>query len=86
VKQKNDNDLWLIDGGGMIPNQKDYSNFLKNAVETPTVGLVVLASRFPGPVFPAPVPCSRPRSRPDIHNDIYFHFYLFVESTMRKEV
>lgn len=27
VKQKNDNDIWLIDGGGMVPNKKDYSDF-----------------------------------------------------------
>ena len=29
VKQKNDNDVWLIDGGGMVPNQKEYSAFFK---------------------------------------------------------
>jgi hypothetical protein len=37
VKQKNDNDIWLMDGGGMVPNQKEYSNFLKKALEIPTV-------------------------------------------------
>ena len=37
VKQKNDNDVWLIDGGGMVPNQKEYSAFLKKALEIPMV-------------------------------------------------
>lgn len=37
VQQKNDNDVWLHDGGGMVPNRKLYSDFLKKAVETPTV-------------------------------------------------
>jgi hypothetical protein len=37
VKQKNDNDIWLIDGAGMVPNQKEYSAFLKKALEIPTV-------------------------------------------------
>ena len=37
VKQKNDNDIWLIDGGGMVPNKKDYSDFLKKASDIPTV-------------------------------------------------
>lgn len=37
VKQKVDDDIWLHDGGGMVPNQKEYSNFLKKAFETPTV-------------------------------------------------
>jgi Ethanolamine utilization protein EutJ (predicted chaperonin) len=37
VKQKNDNDVWLIDGAGMVPNQKEYSAFLKKALEIPTV-------------------------------------------------
>ena len=37
VKQKKDNDVWLIDGGGMVPNQKEYSEFLKTALEIPTV-------------------------------------------------
>ena len=37
VKQKNDNDVWLIDGAGMVPNQKEYSAFFKKALEIPTV-------------------------------------------------
>lgn len=37
VKQKKDNDVWLIDGGGMVPNQKQYSEFLKKAIDIPTV-------------------------------------------------
>lgn len=38
VKQKKkDNDVWLFDGGGMVPNQQDYSTFLKTALEMPTV-------------------------------------------------
>lgn len=37
VKQKKDNDVWLLDGGGMVPNQQEYSNFLKTALEIPTV-------------------------------------------------
>lgn len=39
VKQKNNNDVWLMDGGGMVPNQKEYSNFLKKALEIPTVSV-----------------------------------------------
>ena len=46
VKQKNDNDVWLMDGGGMVPNQKEYANFLKKALEIPTV------SWYRGPVKP----------------------------------
>ena len=37
VKQKKDNDVWLFDGGGMVPNQEEYSKFLKTALEIPTV-------------------------------------------------
>jgi hypothetical protein len=37
VKQKKNNDVWLFDGGGMVPNQQEYSNFLKTALEIPTV-------------------------------------------------
>jgi hypothetical protein len=37
VKQKTDNDVWLMDGGGMVPNQKQYSRFLETAFDTPTV-------------------------------------------------
>jgi hypothetical protein len=44
VKQKNDNDVWLMDGGGMVPNQKEYADFLKKALEIPTV------SWYRGPV------------------------------------
>ena len=42
VKQKKDNDVWLFDGGGMVPNQKEYSNFLKKALEMPTVSSLLL--------------------------------------------
>jgi hypothetical protein len=37
VRQKYDNEIWLSNGGGMVPNQKEYSTFLKDAVEKPTV-------------------------------------------------
>ncbi|KAM6490262.1 hypothetical protein JOM56_014239, partial [Amanita muscaria] len=38
VRQKNpDNDIWLWDGGGMAPNQYDYSQFLQIATERSTV-------------------------------------------------
>lgn len=37
VRQKDDNEIWLSDGGGMVPNQNEYSTFLKDAVEKPTV-------------------------------------------------
>jgi hypothetical protein len=62
VKQKNDNDVWLIDGAGMVPNQKEYSAFLKKALEIPTVRLFVSQKlshrpRAPGPSrTPRPVP------------------------------
>lgn len=37
VKQKKDNDVWLMDGGGMVPNQDEYSAFLKKAIDIPMV-------------------------------------------------
>jgi len=37
VKQKKDEDIWLLDGGGMVPNQQEYAKFLKTALEIPTV-------------------------------------------------
>jgi hypothetical protein len=51
VKQKTDNDVWLFDGGGMIPNQKEYSAFLKKALEIPTVSRLVFIHSLvnPGP-------------------------------------
>lgn len=48
VKQKNDNDVWLMDGGGMVPNQKEYSTFLKKALEMPTVSLIITSRICPG--------------------------------------
>jgi hypothetical protein len=44
VKRKKDNDVWLFDGGGMVPNQQEYSNFLKTALEIPTVSQLHLIS------------------------------------------
>lgn len=35
-------DVWLGEGGGMIPNRKDYKEFLENAKELRTVGVRVL--------------------------------------------
>jgi hypothetical protein len=38
VRQKNSSgDIWLSEGGGMIPNQEEYHAFLKTAIERLTV-------------------------------------------------
>jgi hypothetical protein len=38
VRQKSSNsDIWLWDGGGMAPNQKEYNQFLLSATERLTV-------------------------------------------------
>lgn len=31
------NDIWLLDGAGMMPNRSEYSSFLENAQDYPTV-------------------------------------------------
>ena len=61
VKQKKDNDVWLFDGGGMVPNQEEYSKFLKTALEIPTVSrsqsynFIVLGFRIRARVTPGPI-------------------------------
>jgi hypothetical protein len=56
VKQKNNDDVWLMDGGGMVPNQKHYSDFLKKAMEIPTVSRIPITKpgpqRSPRPAIP----------------------------------
>ena len=38
VRQKNESgDVWLSEGGGMIPKRCDYMDFLKSAIERLTV-------------------------------------------------
>jgi hypothetical protein len=71
VEQKLKKDLlWLMNGGGMVPNQKEYSDFLKKALEIPTVsananananagagagaGAVFFSENGPGFIFPVP--------------------------------
>ena len=53
VKQKKNDDVWLMDGGGMVPNQKHYSDFLKKAKEIPTVSQFRL-SNLADSVIPEP--------------------------------
>ena len=53
VRQKNsDTDIWLWDGAGMAPNQADYKQFLRDAIERLTV------SSLPWPLpLPFLLPC-----------------------------
>jgi len=37
VRQKKNDDFWLIDGGGMFPKRDDYFSFLAEAIEKFTV-------------------------------------------------
>ena len=36
-QKKTDADVWLSEGGGMIPKRDEYQAFLKNAIERLTV-------------------------------------------------
>ena len=31
MKQKKDDDIWLLNVGGMVPNKEEYASFLKTA-------------------------------------------------------
>ena len=78
VKQVKDDDIWLLDGGGMVPNQEEYSNFLKTALELPTVSYSKLVFHpDPGP-GPEAVP---PRTR-CIPFLIYLYLIFFTEGPM----
>jgi hypothetical protein len=37
IKQKYNDDIWLSEGGGMIPKRDEYEEFLKTAKERQTV-------------------------------------------------
>lgn len=37
VRQKNETDVWLSDGSGMIPQKQEYLTFLATAIERLTV-------------------------------------------------
>jgi len=39
-------DIWLVDGGGMAPNRKDYTLFLKHHHDLPTVSALHLVLYF----------------------------------------
>lgn len=81
VKQKNDNDVWLIDGGGMVPNQTEYSAFLKKALEIPTVRRFVLLKNVGTASGSAPGSVADPMSElepePESGPVIYFVNVLF---------
>jgi hypothetical protein len=39
IRQKNnETDIWLSEGGGMMPRRDDYESFLKTAIERRTAG------------------------------------------------
>ena len=48
MKQKKDDDIWLLNGGGMVPNKEEYASFLKTALELPMVSYIF----FLGPMGP----------------------------------
>lgn len=89
VKQKKNDDVWLYDGGGMVPNQLEYANFIKTALEIPTVspshtryiflsGPVIgpggIGTQNSGPVYRDPG--FGPRvSGPDIYSAPYFLYF-----------
>lgn len=69
VKQKKDDDPWLLDGGGMVPNKEEYANFLKTALELPTVSIYDLClGPSTGPIV-GPVYISAPSFGPDTSSD-----------------
>ena len=46
VRQANaDDDVWLSDGAGMVPNRQKYLDFLKTAMERSTVSFSSVPSR-----------------------------------------
>jgi hypothetical protein len=83
VKQKNNNDVWLMDGGGMVPNQKEYSNFLKKALEIPTVSVNPDAGSgsAAGPVEISYGSRSRARSRNRFISFLML-FYFLLEGSL----
>jgi hypothetical protein len=46
VRQKVASDIWLSEGGGMIPKREEYYDFLKTALERQTVSYYVFADRL----------------------------------------
>jgi glycine cleavage system aminomethyltransferase T len=38
VRQKSNDDIWLMNGAGMFPNKEEYFTFLAQAIERNTVG------------------------------------------------
>jgi hypothetical protein len=56
VRQKNESgDIWLSEGGGMIPKRHDYMAFLKSAIERHTVRYSIYYGLGPGAVLNMPV-------------------------------
>ena len=97
VKQKKNDDVWLYDGGGMVPNQLEYANFIKTALEIPTVsqshakylflnGAVIgpggIGTQLLGPVYRA-----QTYSRPRIFNcfqPVLMMFWLYIRKHLAK--
>ena len=42
-QMKPSNNVWLSEGGGMIPKRGEYFDFLKTAMERRTVNIILLA-------------------------------------------
>ena len=73
MKQKKDDDIWLLNVGGMVPNEEEYASFLKTALELPMVSYIF----FPGPIVgptQGPAGLSGPLSGPMGPTAPYFYF------------
>jgi hypothetical protein len=60
VRQKNvDGDVWLSEGGGMIPKRDEYQDFLRTAIERLTVRACFLDLLVPLIKSPFSAHCSK---------------------------
>jgi hypothetical protein len=75
VRQKNESDVWLSDGSGMIPQKQEYLSFLATAIERLTVSRNFIGVRL----FHNPVPALIPA--PLNRHLIIFLFFL-IEGTL----
>jgi hypothetical protein len=63
VRQKKNDDFWLIDGGGMFPKRDDYFSFLAQAIEKFTVRFCVQFCPRPSLAELRPLPMPMPDFR-----------------------
>ena len=73
MKQKKDDDIWLLNGGGMVPNKEEYASFLKTALKLPMVSYIFFLGLIVGPTQ-GPTGLSGPLSGPMGPTALYFYF------------